>query len=893
MTEKIQIVGTSDIDNQPIIGEVQPTTTKAGELEPAIITPRQNAGVSAVQLDGSEITRAAVFDIGSQTEYIHIDGANKLIQTNNFVSGSSGWQIKGNGDAEFANGTFRGTVTANAGAIGGFEVGDSYIRDTANSFGLSSTVTGGNDPRFWAGTTLTNIANAPVRIYEDGSLVATNINATGSIYATSGWIGSPTALVYESQGINTGITGFIRGGQTSYNTGTGYFLGYDAGQYKLSIGSATSGQYMNWDGSELIINDSPIVNSTIFGDGSDGDASISGLTLVDSYSEANQSGDLTGVNGAESLLDSYNESNQSATYQIYSGNFLGVGQAFTATAGVLSSCKFYIRKSGSPTGNAVAKLYATTGTFGTNARPTGAALATSANFDVSTLTTSYVVNTLTFSGANRVKLTNGTNYVITFEYSGGNSTNRVELGADSTSPTHAGNGSSLFGASWSGSSQDVCFYVYLAPILTTIGQSFDAIAGTLDSCKFYLKKTGSPTGNAVAKLYAHTGSYGTSGTPTGSVLATSDNLDVSTLTTSYVLTTLTFTGANKYLLVAGTKYFIVFEYTDGDGSNTVSVGNDTSASSHGGNAAIYTTTWASSANDICFYVYAIATVNLTSDVFYDNLTVLTTAMINPNGYRIFVKNTLTFEGLGKIFCNGGDGVVGVDGGGLGTAAGGAGGAAANTAGSLPASSAGNNGGTGSSSAPTAGSSTNIAKGVGVAGVAGGTGGTGVSGSGAAGGAAGTITGTVYNKLNNFISAYNFFDVNPSFTQFSGSSTSGGGGGGMGSAGPNTTGGGGGGSGASGGIVWVAARKIVTSGTNTYLQAIGGNGAAGGAGAGAASYGSGGGGGGGSGGVVVLTYSRKTGSGVIDVSGGSGGAAGTTGSTAGTAGLTGKTYIFQV
>jgi hypothetical protein len=282
MTEKIQIVGTSDIDNQPIIGQEQSTINKEGNLVPSVLLPTNNPGVSAVQLDGKEITRSAVFDIGSQTEYIHIDGANKLIETNNFVSGTSGWQIKGNGDAEFANGTFRGTVTANAGTIGGFNIGSSYIRDTANSFGLSSTVTGGNDPRFWAGTTLANIATAPVRIYEDGSLVATNINATGSIYATSGWIGSPTALVYESQGINTGTTGFVRGGQTSYNTGTGYFIGYDSGSYKLSLGNAASGQYLAWDGSQLVVNDSVLSNNDKFGDGSDGDVTISVDTTITS-----------------------------------------------------------------------------------------------------------------------------------------------------------------------------------------------------------------------------------------------------------------------------------------------------------------------------------------------------------------------------------------------------------------------------------------------------------------------------------------------------------------------------------------------------------------------------------------------------------------------------------
>ena len=41
-----------------------------------------------------------------------------------------------------------GTITATSGSIGGFDIGADYIRDVANSMGLASTVTGGDDVRF-------------------------------------------------------------------------------------------------------------------------------------------------------------------------------------------------------------------------------------------------------------------------------------------------------------------------------------------------------------------------------------------------------------------------------------------------------------------------------------------------------------------------------------------------------------------------------------------------------------------------------------------------------------------------------------------------------------------------------------------------------------------------
>lgn len=82
-----------------------------------------------------------------------------------------------------------GTINADSGTIGGFEIGTDYIRDVANSMGLSSAVSGGDDVRFWAGDSFANRATAPFRVTESGALVATNATITGTITATSGTIG--------------------------------------------------------------------------------------------------------------------------------------------------------------------------------------------------------------------------------------------------------------------------------------------------------------------------------------------------------------------------------------------------------------------------------------------------------------------------------------------------------------------------------------------------------------------------------------------------------------------------------------------------------------------------------------------------------------------------------
>lgn len=144
------------------------------------------------------------------------------------------------------------------------------------------------------------------------------------------------------------------------------------------------------------------------------------------------------------------------------------------------------------------------------------------------------------------------------------------------------------------------------------GQSFTcSVTGYyITSAKFYLYKNGSPTGNVYAKLYTHSGTYGTSSVGTGAALATSDPIDVSTLGSgvgNVALKTFTFSGANLYTMSNGTRYFISVEYTGGDGSNSVSSGHDNSASSHGGNRAYWEPVipgWSAvSTQDVSFYVY--------------------------------------------------------------------------------------------------------------------------------------------------------------------------------------------------------------------------------------------------------------------------------------------------
>lgn len=137
------------------------------------------------------------------------------------------------------------------------------------------------------------------------------------------------------------------------------------------------------------------------------------------------------------------------------------------------------------------------------------------------------------------------------------------------------------------------------------GQSFTGNGSNLGSVQFYLKNNASAVGNIRAEIYAHSGTFGTNGVPTGSPLAVSDNVAASSIGSTYELVSFQFTGANQIQLVNGTKYFAVYTSDDVmNFPNILFVGFDNTSPSHAGNRAFNTTgSWSSQSSvDVIFYV---------------------------------------------------------------------------------------------------------------------------------------------------------------------------------------------------------------------------------------------------------------------------------------------------
>lgn len=169
---------------------------------------------------------------------------------------------------------------------------------------------------------------------------------------------------------------------------------------------------------------------------------------------------MMGQSAEEVILDSYSETNVSAYAKQYAGFNENVGQALNLPAAkTLTAAEFYLRKTGSPTGTVTVRLKAATGTVGTDATPTGAALA-SGTFDISTLTASGQWIKTTFSTP--YSAASG-DYAIETVYTGGASGTDLEVGRDESSPTHAGNAfyATTDGGAYAGQSTvDYAFRLY-------------------------------------------------------------------------------------------------------------------------------------------------------------------------------------------------------------------------------------------------------------------------------------------------------------------------------------------------------------------------------------------------------------------------------------------------
>lgn len=137
-----------------------------------------NDGTKDLWLSPSGVS-GAVNGSGSKAFAIYANG--KFGVTTDGTLYASGVHIEGDG-------TFKGTVTAEAGKIAGYQIEG----DTLYGSQVGMDAESGGNYAFWAGAAKGNSSNAPFRVGHDGSLRATSADIEGKITATSGTIGGCT-----------------------------------------------------------------------------------------------------------------------------------------------------------------------------------------------------------------------------------------------------------------------------------------------------------------------------------------------------------------------------------------------------------------------------------------------------------------------------------------------------------------------------------------------------------------------------------------------------------------------------------------------------------------------------------------------------------------------------
>lgn len=283
------------------------------------------------------------------------------------------------------------------------------------------------------------------------------------------------------------------------------------------------------------------------------------------------------------------------------------------------------------------------------------------------------------------------------------------------------------------------------------------------------------------------------------------------------------------------------------------------------------------------------TTTLTRDMYYNNLTMSGTGILNTSGYKVFIKGILdlTAAQAGAIQWNG-------NAGGNASAATGGTQGAAQPGGTLGPIGQGGTGTTATTGNGTAGGAGTIGNSNTTISGVGGGGGTGTSGTGGAGSAA---------RTSQFSLPFERFETNFLIGATLLSGGTGGGGGGSGAGDATNNGGGSGAGGNGGGIVAIYANTIVKS-SSTPEGVIQSNGGAGGNGGNTSAgvTGGGGGGGGGCGGWVYIAYNKLYGPSIakaIWANGGNGGiggtstGAGSSGGAGGNAGAGGRINIINV
>jgi hypothetical protein len=172
------------------------------------------------------------------------------------------------------------------------------------------------------------------------------------------------------------------------------------------------------------------------------------------------------------------------SFQAINGTTNMLAQSVHGDGAELAGCAFWLRKVGSPAGTITATLRGISGTMGTTATGASTTVWATATMNAADLSTTAGWAIFTFGSAYTTAL--NVDYVLRIEYTG-NASDYIEVGVDTTAPTHPGN-YSAYTTAWNyDTSKDICCLLrntkgYYTQNITSISQipALD-VASTVDN----------------------------------------------------------------------------------------------------------------------------------------------------------------------------------------------------------------------------------------------------------------------------------------------------------------------------------------------------------------------------------------------------------------------------
>jgi len=274
--------GRAEFNNATIRGTLQfidgsaPGSIFYGATQPSIPSPFTAKLISAISGNGTSVT----YTTGTTAHGLSV---GKIVSLNNVVP--SQYNLKN----QYVTAVTTYTFTVTSSATGTFNpiysVGAEVVAGQIPEFSIWYNSTSGDNRSYIYGSSAWNQSLGNV-----SNLSPQNQTQTGLIAGTT----------ITGGGITLSSGGNIKGGQTAYDTGTGFFLGYSGAAYKFSIGNS-AGNKLTWDGASLSVTGainatSGTFSGTITASGTISGGAITGATITGSTLTTASAGNRVHIN---------------------------------------------------------------------------------------------------------------------------------------------------------------------------------------------------------------------------------------------------------------------------------------------------------------------------------------------------------------------------------------------------------------------------------------------------------------------------------------------------------------------------------------------------------------------------------------------------------------------